>query len=204
MGFLAAVRLLRLPKAFLCAIAGVVILTALSTALFGVESWVRFLTQIIPHQFERVAHGEPTLIGKQVTPALGYGLTGQVFFAALAILLLTRCFNVFTAATATFLIAPYGFHYDMPAATLGFAYLLSDPEARAWRRVACAVAFCTPALAANSALIAPPVLLLGLFAQTEEWRVRADLPSSMQRHTDLALADLALGFRQRVFRRAFF
>ena len=65
-----------------------------------------------------------------VTPLLAYNFAGWAVFAIAAIILLSRNFNVFTAASATFLISPYGFHYDMTVVCVGFGVLLFEEATR--------------------------------------------------------------------------
>jgi hypothetical protein len=73
--------------------------------------------------------------------ASGYGIPSQVAFGLAAAVLLVRNFNVFTAATATFL--PYGFHYAMPVVCLGFATLIVTrwDVLPSWQKVVACLAF---------------------------------------------------------------
>jgi hypothetical protein len=104
-----------------------------------------------------------------VTPYLAYGLLGWFLFAAAAIMLLASRFDAFTAATGSFLIAPYGFHYDMTVVCLGFGLLLFQKwrEIPAWQVFICAIAFLLPLVIALGTWIASPILLVGLFVQTQ-------------------------------------
>jgi hypothetical protein len=88
-------------------------------------------------------------------------------FAIAAALLLRRNFHVFSAATATFLISPYGFHYDMTVVSLGFGLLLYERwEAMpVWQRLTCVLAFLSPGLVAVGTWLVPPLLLAGLYVQ---------------------------------------
>ena len=172
MGILVAVQMLRDRRAFVQAVAGTLILVALSLAVFGWQAWVDFVTVSLRIQLGRLGSEDLAFLQMQVTPAAGYGLIGQPIFGGLAILLLTRCFNVFTAATATFLIAPYGFHYDMPAACLGLAFVLAHrfDEMPLWQRIAAALAFCVPGLTVIGTWLSPPLLLGGLYVQVYQFR----------------------------------
>ena len=100
-----------------------------------------------------------------VGPAVGYGFGGWAIFAGAALYLLSRHVSVFSAATAALLVSPYGFHYDMPVASLGFLlalYLEKSPL----RTLAFAAALMLPVVVRFGAWIAPPILLLALWAQT--------------------------------------
>ncbi|MEQ7873046.1 glycosyltransferase family 87 protein [Sphingomonas sp. ASV193] len=79
---------------------------------------------------------------------------------------------VFPAATATFLVLPYSFAYDMAAVSLGFAVLLDhDWGAMGWRQRAMTIGgYVGTAFPA----IAPPLLLAGLWVQSERLLADAD------------------------------
>ena len=164
-GFLVAPRALMNRRQLTVTVCATAAIVALSALVFGIDSWLSWFTEILPHQLSRVSSTEHGLLGKQVTPALAYGLWGQLTFAGAAIYLLTKRFNVFTAATATFLISPYGFHYDMPAASLGFACLLLSKNAALWQRYFAAFAFCVPGL--GLPFVSAPILLATLYAQVK-------------------------------------
>ena len=141
----------------------------LSVVLFGTEPWRAFFEGAATNHFKAVAADRyPNWYVQMTTPYLGYGLAGWLAFAAAAIVLLVRRFDVFTAATAAFLISPYGFHYDMTVVCVGFGVLLFDR----WRLMpagqvfVCALAFLSPALVRAGTWLVPPILLLGLYAQT--------------------------------------
>jgi len=102
-----------------------------------------------------------------VTPRQGYGIAGWAIFAIAAILLLRRRFDVFTAATATFLIAPYGLHYDLTVACLGMGLAMIE-EKRPWALAALTFGFLTPFIVILGTWFAPPLLLAALFAQVTE------------------------------------
>jgi hypothetical protein len=129
-----------------------------------------------PDFFAALAHQTIYLRGAMVvhytqmtTPALGYGIVGWLLFAGGGLYFVSRNFNVWTAGTAAFLVSPYGFHYDMTVASLGFAVLLRLHwnELSAWRRLAALLAFLSPELVIFGTWWAPPILLVGLFVQTE-------------------------------------
>jgi hypothetical protein len=143
----------------------------LSAELFGPNLWPQFIERSLAH----------TLTSERwqfagVTPAIAYGIIGWLPFAIAAGLLLARNVNAFTAATAALLVAPYGFHYDMPVASLGiglFVYerwhLLGVME-----RIVLALAFLVPSLASLGVWWMPPILLAALWIQVgHEDRKRA-------------------------------
>jgi hypothetical protein len=115
-----------------------------------------------------------------VTPAIGYGFVGWIPFAAAGALLLARRVNAFTASTASFLISPYGFHYDMTVAALGFgliAYLHWD-RMPVSHRIPVALGFLSPVIASAGAWWIPPLLLWALWAQTKYDPVAGKAPSN--------------------------
>jgi alpha-1,2-mannosyltransferase len=171
LGFLVApALLLRSRRSFFLAIAGTVLLIAASAVVFG--HWADFIAHAGTFQANQLFNEEEKnyywiLIG--VTPAIGYGLAGALLFAIWAAIILSRNFNIFTAATATFLISPYGFHYDMSAACLGFVVLLYSywREMRHWHKLVASLAFLTPVIVGFGTWWVPPILLLGLFVQAQ-------------------------------------
>ena len=104
-----------------------------------------------------------------VGPAMGYGMIGWVPFALAGGLILARNVNVFTASTASFLISPFGFHYDMTVCSLGFGLLVFTQ----WRsmpvrhRIPVALGFLAPVVAVAGAWWVPPLLLWSLWTQVK-------------------------------------
>ena len=116
LGFFAApLLLLKGWKPVLVAIAGTIALILVSQLLFG--HWMDFLTHATGYQagliFDENRKDVWYIIG--TSPAMGYGRLGFAIYLVVASIVLIRNFNLWTAATATFLISPYGFHYDMRA-----------------------------------------------------------------------------------------
>ena len=74
----------------------------------------------------------------------------------------------FPAATATFLVLPYGLLYDMAVVSLGFAVLMYERwgSMKIWQRTVVTVAFLSPALTHYT--IVPIILLAGLFVQVQQ------------------------------------
>ncbi len=144
---------------------------ALSVVLFGVGAWRVWISEAIAHQMGDLAtRSIVNWTNKMAAPFMGYGLFGWLAFAGAGIYLLFRRFDVFTAATASFLITPYGFHYDMTVVCLGFGVLLFERwrTMPPWQTFIAALAFLSPLLAGLGTLIAPPILLAGLYVQTRQ------------------------------------
>ncbi|HEV2596084.1 MAG TPA: glycosyltransferase family 87 protein [Sphingomicrobium sp.] len=168
LGFLVAIEAAR-RRQFLRTSAIVVGLIISSTLVFGLDVWGACLAGLATNHLRWIASGK--YLGwyfQMTTPYLGYGLIGWLIFAAAAIFLITRRFTVFTAATAAFLISPYGFHYDMTVICIGFGALLFDRwrSMRGWQVAACAFAFLSPAVVSLGTWLVPPILLAGLYAMT--------------------------------------
>lgn len=142
-------------------------IVALSIAVFGLDPWRLYAAQLF-NNGSRFAQAPPlSFIIYGVTPLMGYPAWAWLIFAAAAAWLLSWNCHVFTAATATFLISPYGFGYDMPVVCLGFALLLSVH----WRemdwgeRLFATLAFLVPVLGRFGTWPQPFILLLGLWVQ---------------------------------------
>jgi len=77
----------------------------------------------------------------------------------------------FISATATFLILPYAFNYDMTVVSLGFALMLFRhwEGLPAWQRAALIGGYLSPQITflirVFEVPLAPAVLLIGLYAQ---------------------------------------
>ena len=195
LGLLVAVQMLRNRKALLLAIATAIALVFASLIAFGPSAWKAFLTDTLTYQSGLIAGaGRGKLVHMMPTPLIGYGLVGQLIFAACAVLLLTRCFNVWTAATATFLILPYAFHYDMTVANLGFAVLIFTrwEEMRLPEKLTACLGFLVPEFTTFGTWFAPPLLLAGLYVQTRQldgsqlvnwWGNNSSLPRAVGRGT---------------------
>ena len=167
-GFLVAVDAVRRRQLIVTSVIAVAIL-GLSALVFGIDAWTAWFKGAAAYQASSLADRASEGWRHQMATAyLAYGPVGWIAFAAAAIYLLWRRFDVFTAATAAFLIAPYGFHYDMTVVCLGFGLLLFTKwrDLPAWQTFVCAVAFILPLLVALGSWIASPILLLGLFVQT--------------------------------------
>jgi len=170
LGLLVAVQMLRDRKALVVAVAATAALVGASALVFGPSAWRAFLTDTFAYQSGLIATtGRGKLVHMMPTPLIGYGLAGHLIFAACAIILLTRNFNVFTAATATFLILPYAFHYDMTVASLGFAVLIFTrwEECLLPEKLAACLGLLAPEFTTFGTWFVPPILLAGLYVQTK-------------------------------------
>ena len=136
-----------------------------SALLFGIALWLGFIEHSLGHG-ARLSSTKRWLFGG-VGPAMAYGLWGWLPFAAGGGLMLARNVNVFTAATASFLVSPYAFHYDMPVASLGFGLLIFNhwSEMPVSHRISAALGFLSPAIANTGAWWVPPLLLWSLWTQ---------------------------------------
>lgn len=166
-GFLSIFTLDR--KRFLLATLTVAVVLGLTMLLF--PSAVAALPKAIANHFSYLESGRFAIWNfTVVTPRQGYGLAGWAAFAIAAIVMLRRRFDVFTAATATFLIAPYGLHYDLTVACLGMGLAIADEE-RPWAQAALALGFLTPFIVILGTWFVPPILLAALYAQVTTKRV---------------------------------
>jgi hypothetical protein len=171
LGFLTGVEAIRGGRLLSTSAAAAIIL-AMSVIAFGFDTWRVWLSGAAAGILGDLSHAPYGIWYFQMTtPYLGYGLVGWGLFAVGSILLLIRSFNVFAAATAAFLIAPYGFHYDMTVVSLGFGLLLFERlgQLLAWETFVCALAFLAPVLVQLGTWVVPPLLLAGLYVQTRRF-----------------------------------
>lgn len=142
-------------------------LVAASALIFGPGLWLDFPGQVFGHGARVGAMDRWFFAG--VAPAMTYGLIGWVPFALAGALLLARNVNVFTASTASFLISPFGFHYDMTVASLGFGLLAASRwhELPIRHRIPVALGFLSPVIAIAGSWPVPPLLLWALWTQTQ-------------------------------------
>ena len=91
--------------------------------------------------------------------------------ATLVLLVRHRKYDPFILSTATFLVVPYVFVYDMTVACLGFALVIWRHWGvlRIWEKWALTTAFLIPVIALGvgrlGTMIAPPALLAALYIQ---------------------------------------
>lgn len=168
LGFLVIPALLRDKRQLTIAVVATLALIGVSAVAFGL--WYEFANHA------RFVHGNKLAslthivwMLKGTTPAIGYGIWGWIPYALGASYILSRNYNVFTAATATFLISPYGLHYDMAALCLGFIILLHSR----WEvmpladKIAASLSFLSPVIVVYATTwVIPPIILWGLVVQT--------------------------------------
>lgn len=148
-------------RAILAAAATVVALVGLSALLFGADLWVTYLTRTATAQVGMIDDVQTffATMMPTVTTALAIlhvptfaALAAQGVVAALAILILLKYLPKdseragLAAATATFLVLPYAFAYDMTVAGLAGLILLKESldDRRAWFVLAAALAAFLP------------------------------------------------------------
>lgn len=165
LGLMIFVRALFDQRMFIVVSLVSIALIGASFLVFGADLWTDYFAKTARFQFDIALSGSQKQ--NMITPFSAFGPLLYFAFAIPAAWLLTRRFDVFTAATATFLIVPYGMHYDMTVVCLGVAALLAS----AWERLSIIermvliLAFLSPALVRASAMLAPPLLLGALYLQ---------------------------------------
>ena len=181
MGLFIGLSALSKWRAVAAAVMGTIALVGLSAWAFGPASWYRFIGQTVAVQVNILTRQEGLYYFQMMPSAFAaYGrshtaLLLQIMFAAAAIALLVRYRRVdpFAFATATFLIVPYVFVYDMTVACLGFAICIWNNWGSLSRgeRAVLTIAFLIPVIAIGvsheGTLIAPPILLAALYIQTK-------------------------------------
>lgn len=163
-------------RTFVSAALGSLLLVAISVWLFEPASWYGFIGNTVGVQTEMLTRGSGEfyfrLMPGAYTALRGgtVGVAAQLFFAigAAAVLIKSRRMEPFALATATFLIVPYVFVYDMTVVCLGFALLL-------WRdwsvlsrtdKTVLTLGFMAPNIPFVLPVLAPPVLLWSLAIQS--------------------------------------
>jgi hypothetical protein len=170
LGFLAApLLLLKGRNRLLIAVATTAALVVASQLLFG--NWSDFLNHASGYQAGQIFDEQKKNIWYIIgtTPAMGYGRLGFMIYLVVGIIVLIRNFNVWTAASATVLISPYGFHYDMSVVCVAFAVLIYTywNKMPLWQRLVASLAYLSPIIVQFGTWWVPPVILLGLFIQTQ-------------------------------------
>ena len=167
------------------AIAVAVMIVVASGLIFGFDLWIDYATKVPATQRAIMTAQGPqfffqmmptTLVALRGWPA-PLPMIAQAATAIVALALVWRARRAaaadlaFIAATATFLILPYAFNYDMTVATLGIGLL----AVRRWQRLAAweapvlCVAYLVPAWMVALDIVAqwtvPVILLLALWVQ---------------------------------------
>ena len=181
LGLFVAALLVTRPKALATAILATGVLVIASGLAFGWYSWAAFLFDTTRDQANILEQSSEQFYFNMmptVFPAVGGGTIGiaaQVAGAAFALWQMWRIRRLppvelaFPAATATFLILPYAFNYDMTVAALGFAVLLFGRWGDlSWdEKAILTIGFLSPQFTFISSLIAPVALALSLHVQCQ-------------------------------------
>jgi len=185
MGLFVGLSALSKWRATLAAIVGIVALIALSAWVFDPASWYGFIGETLSAQTEILTRAKNEFYFRMMPSAFtSYGrgkfaiaVQLVIIVATIALLYRYRRIDAFVLATATFLVVPYVFVYDMTVACLGFAIVLWRDWGmlRKWERTVLTMAFLVPVIALEinrlGAMIAPPILLAALYIQTKTRRV---------------------------------
>lgn len=175
LGLMIAASIFRRRRAVIVAVLTVVALFAASLVAFGPDPWNWFVFATTTTQDQILTRTSHEFYFRMMPSAyVGFGranvgFAAQVVFATAATGLLVRYrrWDAFSAATATFLIVPYVFNYDMTVACLGFAILLFErwgslgKTDRGWL----VLAFFSPELTYYAGFLVPPILLATLNLQ---------------------------------------
>lgn len=178
----------RQGRVILWAALALAVILGLSALVFGPDLWRAYMIEVPKTQAAIVnAPGDylyfkmmpTTLVAfRGWSPILAMMMQGLTAVAALWIVWRTRAAPLrdmgFVAATATFLILPYGFNYDMTVVCLGLAVLLVTRWSRlaTWERVALIAGFVLPQLVVGLQSVplplAPFILLAALWVQAKQ------------------------------------
>ena len=181
LGLLIAALLVTRRKALVTAILATGAMVIASGLAFGWYSWASFLIDITRDQANILTRTDVQFYFRMmptVFPAVGGGWLGvlaQIASAAFALFQLWRIRRLspvelaFPAATATFLILPYAFNYDMTVVVLGFAILLYARWGElSWdEKAILTIGFLSPPLTFVFPPIAPAALALSLHVQCQ-------------------------------------
>ena len=175
LGLFIALAALSRRQALVAALVGTATLICASILAFGLSAWFGFFATTVPTQGEILINTK-TQFGLAYMPSAyvvfgrgSLGIVAQVVISAAALLLLYRHWTLdpFPLATATFLIVPYAFGYDMTVACLGFAVTIYTRWSclTAIERWALSAAFLAPILTFTLPYIVPFALLAALRVQ---------------------------------------
>ena len=176
MGLFVGIAALRNWRTVAAALAGMLALVALSAILFEPASWYGFVYNTLSEQTEILTRQNAEFYFRLMPSAytaFGRGhaaIALQLLFGGAAAWLIFRSRRIdpFALATATFLIVPYVFVYDMTVACLGYAIILG----RDWKllsrfeKTALTLAFLVPNITLGLPALAPFILLTALWVQT--------------------------------------
>jgi hypothetical protein len=177
LGLFIGVLMLTKRRALVAAITTTFLLIAASALVFGWSTWDGFLAGTLGEQVDILTRTTGDFYFRMMPSAYvvfgtRYGVIAQCIFALAAMMLLVRArrLDAFGAATATFLVVPYVFNYDMTVACLGYGILLyrSWSQLSVVERAALSLAFLVPEITYLGyvvPMVIPPVLLSALYVQ---------------------------------------
>ena len=173
MGLLVAFAALRNRRTLIWALTGTLLLVGCSMAVFGLQPWLDFFQDTTSAQSDLLVNGTDGVFYYRMMPSafVAYGrgafaMAIHIAFALAAVWIVARSKpDPFVYATATFLILPYAFNYDMTVVSLGFAILLYNywGSLSIAERGILAAAFLSPQLTFFLNFLVPPLLLAGLW-----------------------------------------
>lgn len=168
MGLFVALAALPRPKVLISAIIGTTVLILASAIAFGPGTWVSFFTATAAEQGDVLTRSSGDFYFRLMPSAyVAYGgaaagVVAQIIIAGAVLYLLARrpTADPFVLATATFLVVPYVFSYDMTVACVGFAVLIySDWDKLTWwGKAVLSGAFLSPTINFILPEVVPPVL----------------------------------------------
>jgi hypothetical protein len=182
LGLFIALAVCTRKRALLFAIGGGVVLIVASQLIFG--GWADFLTRTVAEQDRILTTTEQNFYFMMMPSAyvafgrnwLGIAVQTVVAMAALGLLAKKPTLDPFALSTATFVIIPYCFGYDMTVACLGFAIALYSRWADlSWlARLILSGAFLSPELTYFFAYPVPFLLVSALAIQLRLGTVPAE------------------------------
>ena len=188
-------------RTILVAAAGAVAMVVVSGWIFGFELWYEYITRMSRFQasllhdkgsfFLAMMPGTFTSVRYTMETRDIFAWIPHILVSAGALFLCWRAERkgaglhdlAFIAATATFLILPYAFNYDMTVVSLGFALILFRQwdDLNGWERAALIGGFLSPQLTFVGKLVAFPVapliLIAALYAMVRVCRPEAKDPA---------------------------
>ncbi len=164
------------------ALAGTVVLVALSALVFGWDAWRGYVAEVLPYQAEVMQRFKGVFVQMLASP-FGYARVlgapssaAMVMHAAVAlpvaVLALRHFFGPADAqskaivlAISTFLVTPYALAYDMgPVAVAAAAFVLQRGQFGGWRDLAPPALVLAPAVMVPAAMAMIPIAQLALIA----------------------------------------
>jgi hypothetical protein len=175
LGLMIAATAIRKRQVFACALIGVAVVVGTSAIAFGPATWTSFLVDTAGMQGKILTTPAPEGYFRLMPSAYvafgrgAFGAAMQVLFALAAVWMLwrNRGWDAFSAATATFLLLPYAFNYDMTVVCLGIAICLYRNWSRLspFERAGLFLAFLSPQLTLYAPPVVPMILAYALAIQ---------------------------------------